>query len=93
MIDLEYAFNNSFKNASVNESYDIEKNKVLKDIIEFKTKQLDEIFDNNDVNYFNSDVNTMGSKSTNPTLIDEKIYSDATRNIDNDSDYKENSYI
>ena len=93
MIDLEYAFNNSFKNASVNENYDIEKNKVLKDIIEFKTKQLDEIFDNNDVNYFNSDVNTMGSKSTNPTLIDEKIYSDATRNIDNDSDYKENSYI
>ena len=54
LIDLEYAFNNSFKNASVNESYDIEKNKVLKDIIEFKTKQLDEIFDNNDVNYFNS---------------------------------------
>ena len=64
---------------------------MLKDIIEFKTKQLDEIFDNNDVNNFNNDL--MGSKSNKPTLIEEKIYSDVTRNIDNDSDYKENSYI
>ncbi len=79
---------------SINKTFDYNKSKDLKNINDFKLKQLDEIFENdfNDLDEEIFELEKNMSRCYRPVLIEEKVYDNSNRD-QNYSATIEGSYI
>ena len=95
LIDFQYIFNHDMsQNFSINNTFDYNKSKDLKNINEYKLKQLDDLFEN-DFKDLDEDLFEL-KKSSNcrPILIEEKVYDNMRRDENYEgSTAKEGSYI
>lgn len=96
LIDFQYHFNHDMPQGfSINKTFDYNKSKDLKNINDFKLKQLDEIFENdfNDLDEELFELRKNMPRCYRPVLIEEKVYDNSNRDRENYSTTIEGSYI